>query len=283
MKGDVPVNVDEKVAAGFGDEWSRFDQSDLAESDKQRIFQEYFAIFPWNRLPSSAIGADFGCGSGRWATLVAPRVKQLICVDASEQALEVARRNLSPFANCSFVHSTVDAAPIEDASLDFGYSLGVLHHVPDTAGALVSCVRRLKPGAPLLLYLYYRFDNRPIWYRLLWTMTDVLRMAISRLPHPLRFGLSQVIAVVVYWPLARTAWLLGRCGLRLNSWPLEYYAHKPFYVMRTDALDRFGTRLEQRFSRAKILEMMHHAGLDNVTFNEAAPFWCAVGYRVATA
>src|SRR4249919_1560259 len=101
MKGDGPANIDEKVAAGFGYEWSRFDQSDLSESDKQRIFQEYFAIFPWNQLPSGAIGADFGCGSGRWATLVAPRVKQLICLDASDQALEVAKRNLSSFANCS--------------------------------------------------------------------------------------------------------------------------------------------------------------------------------------
>jgi hypothetical protein len=49
--------------------------------------------------------------------------------------------------------------------MDFGYSLGVLHHVADTEGALRAAVRTLKPGAPLLVYLYYAFDNRPRWSR----------------------------------------------------------------------------------------------------------------------
>lgn len=40
------------------------------------------------------------------------------------------------------------------------YFLGVLHHVPDTQAAIRSCVGLLKPGAPLLLYFYYAFDNR---------------------------------------------------------------------------------------------------------------------------
>ena len=58
----------------FGDEWSRFDQSQLSEAEALKIFDEYFAIFPWDALPPNASGFDMGCGSGRWARLMAPRV-----------------------------------------------------------------------------------------------------------------------------------------------------------------------------------------------------------------
>ena len=49
--------------------------------------------------------------------------------------------------------------------------------------------------------------------------------------------------------------------------------------MRTDALDRFGTRLEQRFTREEIEIMMQDAGLENIEFSNSKPFWVAVGYK----
>ena len=49
--------------------------------------------------------------------------------------------------------------------------------------------------------------------------------------------------------------------------------------MRTDALDRFGTKLEKRFTKAKIRQMMEHAGLEKIVFSDYAPYWCAVGYK----
>lgn len=273
------ANVDERVTAGFGDEWSRFDQAGLSENIQEAMFSLYFSNFPWSQLAAGAVGADFGCGSGRWALRVAPRVGKLYCVDASAEALEVARRKLRDVQNCEFLCASVGNMPIPPCSLDFGYSLGVLHHIPEPGAGLASCVRTLKPGAPLLLYLYYRMENRPIWYRGLWALTNALRGLISRLPESPRYIVSQVMAALVYWPLARVAALAASIGLENRNLPLSFYADKPFYVMRTDALDRFGTRLEHRFSRSEMCALMNAAGLTNVTFNAHPPYWCALGYR----
>ncbi len=87
-------NIDLKTVEGFGDEWRRFDQKPIGDEELNRLFQEYFRIFPWDELGTDAIGFDLGCGSGRWARLVAPRVGRLHCIDASEAALSVARSNL---------------------------------------------------------------------------------------------------------------------------------------------------------------------------------------------
>ena len=97
-RGDA--NLDQRVVRGFGEEWKRFNQQQLDEGEAQELFNRYFDIFPWTHLPPGAVGFDAGCGSGRWALLVAPRVGTLHCVDASQQALQVARQNLSGAGNC---------------------------------------------------------------------------------------------------------------------------------------------------------------------------------------
>ncbi len=273
-------NRDEKTIDSFGSEWSRHDQSDLAEDEALRIFDEYFSVFDWNALPEEAEGFDMGCGSGRWSRFVAMRVAKLHCIDPSV-AIEVAKINLSGFANVTFHKAAVDDDILAPASQDFGFSLGVLHHVPDTVSAMRSCANLLKPGAPLLVYLYYAFDNRPWWFRAIWKVSDAVRRMVRALPEAPKNLVTDLIAVVVYLPLAYFSKLLELMGVSVQSIPLSYYRNHSFYTMRTDSRDRFGTPLEKRFTKNEIEAMMEEAGLGNITFSENAPFWCAVGYRIS--
>jgi SAM-dependent methyltransferase len=194
---NTPQNLDPTTVRDFGREWQRFDQTGISVAERALLAAEYFAVFPWSILPADATGFDAGCGSGRWAALVAPRVGHLHCIDASAEALAVARRNLAALPNVSFHEAPLDAMPMADASMNFGYSLGVLHHLPNPAAGLAACVNKLKPGAPMLIYIYYAFDNRPPWFRPLWRASDVLRRALSRLPFWLKSVLTDAIAALV--------------------------------------------------------------------------------------
>ena len=272
-------NIDLSTVEGFGAEWQTFDQNDLSPNEIARLYDRYFSIFPFSDLPADAEGFDLGCGSGRWAQFVAQKVGLLHCIDASAEALQVAQRRLADGCNVRFHHASVDQIPLADESQDFGYSLGVLHHVPDSQAGLVECVRKLKSGAPFLLYLYYRFDNRPVWFRLLWRISNIMRYSISRLPFKLRRAITELVAALVYWPLARLARLAEGLGLNVSVWPLSAYRNLSYYTMRTDALDRFGTKLEQRFTRAEIVAMMAAAGLERIKFNERSQFWTAIGWK----
>jgi hypothetical protein len=73
--------------------------------------------------------------------------------------------------------------------------------------------------------------------------------------------------------------VLQRTGLDVERLPLSAYRHRSFYAMRTDALDRFGTRLERRFTAPEVRELMEQAGLERIVISPSAPYWCAVGYR----
>jgi glycosyltransferase involved in cell wall biosynthesis/SAM-dependent methyltransferase len=277
------VNVDVETVAGFGREWGHFDQLRLGGEEYADLFETYFRIFPFNELPRDSEGFDLGCGSGRWAAGVAPRVGKLHCIDPAREALDVAKTRLKGIANVSFHLASADAIPLPDESQDFGYSLGVLHHIPDTPSALADAVRKLKPGAPFLLYVYYRLENRPAWFRAIWRGTDVVRRGIARLPFGARKAITSVIAATVYWPLARTAGAVEKIGHDPSSIPLSAYRDRSFYTMRTDALDRFGTKLEKRFTRAEIEQMMTDAGLVDIQFAPGPPYWIACGRRARAA
>lgn len=272
-------NVDEATVAGFGREWAAYDQTPLSTDELEWMFDAYFRIFPFAALPPGAEGFDLGCGSGRWADLLLPKVGLLHCIDPSQEALNVARRRLGRRPGVKFHHASADDIPLAEDSQDFGYSLGVLHHAPDPQRALEKCVVRLRRGAPFLLYLYYRFDDRPAWFRALWKGSDVVRRGISRLPFALRKTLTTGIAAAVYWPLARAARFAEKRGRDVGHFPLSTYRNVSFYTMRTDALDRFGTRLEHRFTRLEITAMMTAAGLTDIVFSDQPPFWVACGRR----
>lgn len=272
-------NIDQEVVDDFGKEWTKFDQSGVPQQELLTIFQKYFSIFSFAALPKNSEGFDLGCGSGRWAYFCASRVGTLHCIDPSELALNVTKKKLEEFSNCHFHTACVDNIPLKDNSMDFGYSLGVLHHIPNTQEGLSSCVRKLKQDAPFLLYLYYGFDNKPFWYKLVWKISDLLRCVISKAPYPIKYTSSQVIALIVYLPLSRISRMIEWFGLSVTNFPLSSYRNESFITLRTDALDRFGTRLEQRFTKKQIEAMMVSAGLGKIQFREEEPFWCAIGYR----
>jgi SAM-dependent methyltransferase len=271
------MNVDNRTVQGFGEEWDAYRQDN--PSTLEPAFNQYFSIFPWHVINNNSEGFDMGCGSGRWARFVAPRVGKLNCIDPSEKALTVAMSNLLEFDNCTFEQSIAEHCSLKDSSQDFGYCLGVLHHIPDTLCAMRACAKKLKPGAPFLVYLYYRFDNKPFAFKAVWFATDVARRFICRLPFRLKLFLTQIIAATIYYPLARFTLFLQAIGLNVSNLPLSDYKNKTFNFMLTDALDRFGTRLEHRFTKNEIRGMMKSSGLESIRFSDSTPYWVAVGFK----
>ena len=278
-KKNLNNNIDNETVISFGNEWNAFQQDQLEKKELEKIFLNYFSIFPLDSINKNSVGFDMGCGSGRWAYFIAPKVKILYCIEPSEKALNIAKKNLVNTTNCIFLNANANNFNIENDSMDFGYSLGVLHHIPDTLSALQNCIRKLKPGAPFLIYLYYNFDNKGLTYYAIWFLSNILRQLISRLPFFLKKIVTDCITFIVYLPLAKLSYLLNKLGFKNISLPLSFYKDKSLYTMRTDSLDRFGTKLEKRFSLKEIKEMMKESGFKNIINNNKEPYWCVVGFK----
>jgi SAM-dependent methyltransferase len=273
----INSNIDRETVDSFGEEWTRFSEFDPAEIS--RVGEEYFDLMKGS-FTGNELALDLGCGSGRWSAFVAPKVGFIEAVDPSS-AVFIASKMLKDLSNVRVTQCDVDSLPFADNSFDLIFSLGVLHHIPDTAAAIQTAVKKLKPGGKFLLYLYYRFDNRGLLFRTLFSISDVIRKVICRLPHKLKVIVCDIIAVVVYLPLVSIARFVKFLGGRkfYTKLPLAYYVNKSFYIMRNDALDRFGTPLEQRFTREEIRLMLENAGMNHIRFSPNEPYWHVIAEK----
>jgi SAM-dependent methyltransferase len=270
-------NIDEEVVQHFGKEWAKYSYLDgLASEALDAQFLSYTNLIDFGLFnKTSATAADFGAGSGRWTERIKQYFKVTYALEPSAEAADVLNLKFHQDDKVKVVNESIQENSIQDSTLDFAMSLGVLHHIPDTQKAMLDIARKLKPGGTFLCYLYYKVEDKPFAYRVIFHLTDFIRMVISRLPHFLRMSIAKIIAAVIYLPLARYAAMHMKWGKDVSNIPLHHYAKMPFIMLENDALDRFGTRLEQRFNKDEITSMLSKSGFDlnTLKFSEVEPYW----------
>jgi len=271
------VSNDNRVIRNFGDEWERFNFLDEKKLQSLREqFDRYMAPLPDElRKRDNLIIADFGAGTGRWSYFLKDFAAKLYAVEPADKAFRVLTSRFRDDSKVVLLHQSVESNQIPEKSLDLAVSLGVLHHIADTQGAILKVAEKIKPGGTFLGYLYYALENKPFLYRALWRLSDSIRIVISRLPKKFKLVLADFIALTIYLPLATISRILEKFEISVDLVPLHHYKDLSFHVMRNDALDRFGTTLEQRFSQAEIVQMLTSAGFTqkSIRFSSEEPFW----------
>jgi len=140
-------------------------------AERRAASEHFFASSSgqWDKLREELFGADFafralagllddewtvadlGCGTGAMAAILAPHVKRVIGVDASEEMLDAAKQRLGECVNVELRRGTLEALPVSSESVDAATLMLVLHHLPSPAQALGEAARILKPGGRVLI------------------------------------------------------------------------------------------------------------------------------------
>jgi 2-polyprenyl-3-methyl-5-hydroxy-6-metoxy-1,4-benzoquinol methylase len=270
-------NADFRLIEEFGDEWQRYNFLDgKSNQDLDRQFKAYTSILDFNLFKNDdTLVVDMGAGSGRWTERLLPYFSNIVAIEPSNKAVEILKKRFRGDSRVKIEQATVKHNSIIDNSADLIISLGVLHHLPNTQEALVDCFRKIKPGGYLLCYLYYNLENKSAIYRTIFYLSNFLRTIISKLPKRIKMLLCYLIALNIYWPMAKISKVAAKFGIDNSNLPLHHYAHFPFVFLKNDALDRFGTRIENRFGKVEIEYMLQQAQFNTGTlkFSELEPFY----------
>ncbi|MEE2610095.1 MAG: methyltransferase domain-containing protein [Acidobacteriota bacterium] len=216
------------------------------------------SFFPGKR------GLDAGCGFGRSLRYAASYGAEMFGLDLSE-AIEAARDNTRHLPNVHLVQGDIFHPPLAPAVLDFVYSIGVLHHLPDPKAGFLTLTRLLKPDAPIFIWVYLRHRGRQI------AAFSLMRAISTRVP--LRFLNVACLAIATgQW----LAWILPyrilhrfRATRRLaRHIPFTLYAQYPFRVLHTDWFDGLSVPLVNYYRREHVEAWYREAGLERVRIDE---------------
>ena len=136
------LNADSKTVESFGDEWNRF--SSFTEEETRRAGDQYFDIVTPEMADATTIALDLGCGTGRWSRYLSRRDKFIEAVDPGGAVLAAVRYTAS-CPNIRVTKAGYGSLPFDHESFDFVFSLGVVHHLPDTPAAVREAASMLKP------------------------------------------------------------------------------------------------------------------------------------------
>ena len=127
----------------------------------------------------------------------------------------------------------------------------------------------VRPGGYVFCYLYYKLDNRSYLYKIIYKLTILPRLFISRFPSFLKNIICDLIAIFIYFPIIKFA----KCFPENKQLPLHGYIDRSFFSMRTDARDRFGTKIEKRISKKEIGDLCKMHNLIELSFSKEHPYW----------
>lgn len=100
---------------------------------------------------------EVGCGMGTDLLQFSRGGARCVGIDLTPRSIEITQHRFKLYgADGAFMISDGEHLPFRDESFDVVYSNGVLHHTPDTEGAIREVHRVLRPGGVAKVMLYHR-------------------------------------------------------------------------------------------------------------------------------
>lgn len=130
------------------------------DSVERNRYTDYAPWMPklmgFDQFPGASL-LEIGCGMGTDLLQFARGGALCTGVDLTPRSVEITRHRFALYGQRgSFMISDGERLPFKSNSFDVIYSNGVLHHTPDTQGAINEIHRALRPGGVAKVMLYHR-------------------------------------------------------------------------------------------------------------------------------
>lgn len=247
--------AERRTIRSYSYQWRKFKQM---FPHWEHVFLESIQPIERDFFPGK-VGLDGGCGFGRSLFYAARFGAEMIGLDLSE-AIEAARENTGQLPKVHLVQGDIFHPPVKRQSLDFVYSIGVLHHLPDPKGGFLSLSRLLKPGAPMFVWVYRRGRGRQI------KAFTAMRAISTRMPLRLLNLVCLALAVGQFAAFIlprRMLTALGASALGARI-PFSGYTRYPFRALHTDWVDGLSVPLVNYYKPFEIAEWYHDGGFERV-------------------
>jgi SAM-dependent methyltransferase len=151
---------DEGYSDNFGFQWNRWARIQFEDENVGRSMQghtsamfEAITGFSRHKLTGRTV-LDLGCGPGRFTDVALHMGARVVAVDYSS-AIDAAKKNFTDKSlDVLFIQADALKLPIKPNSLDYGFSIGVLHHTPSPQRGVNEVFRVIREGGSFAVRVY---------------------------------------------------------------------------------------------------------------------------------
>lgn len=273
-----------KYANSFGQQWRSFAKTQLDGAQTKDSQVRWDSEVTWNAEDLAGKNIiEFGSGAGRFIDVVSKLgVKLAIGIDITD-AVDASQKNLGKRGNCFFIQADFFKLPIKQSSMDFGYSLGVLHHTPDPEKAFYQLVNVVRKDGGVALGVYdislYKRPNRNslkvLTTELLWTINlwrcEFFRFFTTRLPEKVFLLYCKTLVPVLHY-LNK----IPVIGLIRYFVPSTCYRYMPVEWSMVDTHDTYVTKIVHQYRAKDVFQWFLKARLYNIIVTNSRAGWTSL-------
>lgn len=138
----------------------------FSEIEAKRYRHHYHLVELFEQLRGESLTdknlLEVGCGVGiDTVALARLGFREVVGIDLTEAAIRIARQRAATegLARVRFEVANGEQLAFPDASFDFVYSFGVIHHTPSIQNAIAEIRRVLRPGGRAVVMIYHQIGR----------------------------------------------------------------------------------------------------------------------------
>ncbi len=239
----IPRFVSDEHLESFGDQWTKFEVAH--EEEDRKTFAAKTGVL-LEKLRGLRI-LDAGCGGGRYAKICGESGATVIGADHT-RAVDKARQLCSHLPNTHFLQADLKRLPLEKASFDFVFSIGVMHHDSDTKTVFEEVSKLVKPGGRYSVWLYRRNQ----WWQEL--MNTGLRSVSTKLPTQVLMPFCHLGAILGGIPIVNRT---------LNK-IVNFSAHPNYENRVCDTHDWWAPKFQHHHTQQELIQWFRDAGFESI-------------------
>ncbi len=259
----------DRTIKDFGKQWLRYSDNEGYYGSLELFSDVLFPFLKTEDLQNSKV-AEIGSGAGRIVNmLLESGVQHVIAVEPSD-SFTVLVRNIQNSEKVTCLRVPGDQLPTY-GNLDYIFSIGVLHHIPDPKPVVEAAFRALRKGGQFLVWLYGKEGNE--FYL---TFINPLRLITKHLPH---FALAGFVWMI-YCPLVFYVCLCRRFPLPLKKYLLSIFAKMSPEKRRLIIYDQLNPNYAKYYTKPEAVELLSDGGFINVqTHHRHGYSWTVIGTK----
>ena len=256
----------ERTIKDFGGQWTMF-QDNSGFYGSAALFDDIFSPLLTHTALAGQRVADIGAGTGRFVNVFLDAGATAVVAVEPSAAFDVLKKNTAGRAGrITYLNVTGDRIP-PGLDLDYAFSIGVLHHIPEP-GPVVAAVRRsLKRGGVCCAWVYGRENNGAYL-----ALVSALRAIARPMPSKLRAALAWLL----YWPLMAYVALARRARVPLGTYLTEVIGRLDPDKVRLVIYDQLNPAYAKYYRRDEVRRLFEQAGYTDVRIHHRHRYSWAV-------